>query len=1087
MKSSGYLGSNGAGKSTTVKMLTGLIEPSDGRIFFQGKSVYDDFTAFQRRIGYVPEEAHLYPNLSGWEYLQLIGRLRGMPRDILEPKIDEFLRAFSLWNDRHDPLSSYSKGMRQKVLLSAALLHNPDILILDEPFSGLDVTAALVVRSLLRKLAADGKMILFSSHVLEVVEKVCTNVLILRKGEVVAYDSIDHLQALMSQPSLEGVFAQLSEVQDSDAVAGRILNIMASNGPPPDPPPPNNQGPPPRRQYHAFSELRQDIRYGLRALFASPVFTLVALLSLSLGICIATCAFSEMNGMALRRLPVVRNPDELVALQSPVSYPAYQRFRQQGDLFSSTLAYAAPVPFAVSIDGATERTWGHLVSSSYFSTLGVRPEFGAFFDPSQDTHHQSPVVVVSHRFWRDRLGAAFPAAGKTLRINGQPVTIVGVAPNDFLGASPFLFPADIWMPVSAAGGVAPELADHALERRDANMFFVVGRLRPGVTSARAEGELEGVARQFEQERVNLDSNSKERRVLLVEGGKLFPLRKQDLPFFTSFLTVMAVLIMLIACANVANMALARATKRRREIAVRLALGASRARLIRQLLTESTVVAIAAGIIGFLASTWLMTLSSQVRMPFPMPVAFDLRPDGHVLLLTLALSLSTGIVFGLAPALQATRTDLTQALKEGGNVFVGAHRRFSLRNILIVTQVSVSLTVLVVLGLLSLGIQNTLGIQSGFDPKNLYTLALDPVRDGYPGPLAADFLEKLLARIKTDPSVTSAALTETVPVSMPGTGVNVSSQGGQSVTVRAVKHVVGRDYFETTGIPILSGRPFRRQDETEQSPAVIVTEALARELWQGHQSLGRLLDVRSAVLTTPKILPGSFDYRPTPLQTVEVIGVAANVSEGLVIGKPRPAMYFPLRPSTYSHPSLQGITLMMRAVPGANPLAAARRDISAIDSHITPFNSRSMHDQIEQFMAPLQMAAWTYGLIGIFGIVLASVGLAGVTAYSVAQRGREIGIRMALGAANRNVVALVMKEGLALVVVGTVFGMGGAWAVSRMLAAMNASVGTVSSTSTSDPTVLFGAPLLLALVAVIACYLPARKSVSVDPVVVLRES
>ena len=202
----GYLGSNGAGKSTTVKMITGLIEPSDGQIFYQGRSVHDNFTAFQRRIGYVPEEAHLYPNLSGWEYLQLIGRLRGMTRNLLEPKIDDFLRAFSLWNDRHDPLSSYSKGMRQKILLTAALLHNPDILILDEPFSGLDVTAALVVRSLLRGLAEQGKMILFSSHVLEVVEKVCTNVLILRKGEVVAYDSINRLQLLMSQPSLEGVF-----------------------------------------------------------------------------------------------------------------------------------------------------------------------------------------------------------------------------------------------------------------------------------------------------------------------------------------------------------------------------------------------------------------------------------------------------------------------------------------------------------------------------------------------------------------------------------------------------------------------------------------------------------------------------------------------------------------------------------------------------------------------------------------------------------------------------------------------------------------------------------------------------------------
>ena len=222
----GYLGPNGAGKSTTVKMLTGIIEPSEGQIFYNGRSVYDDFTAFQRRIGYVPEEPHLYPHLSGREYLQLVGRLRGMRWSILEAKIDKFLKLFSLWTDGHAPLSSYSKGMRQKILLSAALLHNPDILILDEPFSGLDVTSALVVRSLLRVLGAQGKIIFYSSHVLEVVEKVCSTVLILRKGQVVAYDSIHRLREIMNQPSLEGVFAQLAEVEDGEIIAGRIVEAM---------------------------------------------------------------------------------------------------------------------------------------------------------------------------------------------------------------------------------------------------------------------------------------------------------------------------------------------------------------------------------------------------------------------------------------------------------------------------------------------------------------------------------------------------------------------------------------------------------------------------------------------------------------------------------------------------------------------------------------------------------------------------------------------------------------------------------------------------------------------------------------------
>jgi macrolide transport system ATP-binding/permease protein len=1144
----GYLGSNGAGKSTTVKMLTGMLEPSSGQIFYQGRSVHDDFTALQRRIGYVPEEAHLYPHLTGREYLQLMGRLRGMPRAILEPKMDQFLRLFSLWDDRHSALSSYSKGMRQKVLLSAALLHNPDVLILDEPFSGLDVTSALALRSLLRMLADQGKTILFSSHVLEVVQKVCTKVLILRKGEVVAYDSIDHLQVLMSKPDLEGVFAQLTDVQDTDALATQLLNVMTSVKPPTEDPP--APGPPPgiglhRALYrnltrafpHEFqnvygeelqqvtdtaiepiwrrdgllglarllldvairvpaehlAEFRQDVRYGLRALLASPGFTAVALLSLSLGICIATCAFSEMNAMVLRALPGARNPGELVAVQSPVSYPSYRRLREQRDLFSSSMAYAAPVPFFVSLGNKAERIWGHLVSTSYFSTLGARPALGRFFDASHEALGQAPVIVLSNRFWQDRLGGDPAIVGTTLRINNQPATVIGVAPNDFLGASPFLFPADIWMPVTVSAGVAPELADNALEQRRLAMFFMVGRLNPGIAIPRAEAELDSVAQQFEHDRVDLDSTQKHRSVLLVEGGKLFPLRKQDLPFFTSFLTTLALLIMLIACANVANMMLARALRRRREIAVRLALGASRARLIRQLLTESMVLALVAGVVGFLLAAWLMTLGSQARLPLPMAVTFDLRPDARVLLLTMALSLFTGLAFGLAPALQATRTDIAPALKEGGDLVFGsgaAHRRFSLRNVLIVSQVAGSLTLLVILGLLSFGIQTTLGIQAGFNPKNLYSIALDPVRDGYSGAQAAAFFEKLLDRVKTLPSVTAATLTETVPVSMAGSGVTVSTRDEQRLTIRAIQHVVGKDYFDTTGIHVLAGRSFRKVDETEHSTAVIVSETLARRLWDREEAVGRLIEIGDGEPVAPKILPGSFDHRPAApgggSHGFEVVGMAADVAEGLVVGRPQPAIYFPLRPYNFSHPSLQGITLMVRAVPGVDALAAVRREITALDNRVTPFNARSMTDQIDQFMSLLRMAAWVYGLVGLFGLALASVGLAGVTAYSVAQRAREIGIRIALGARNRDVLSLVMKDGLLLVAAGTIVGMAGAWAGSRLLSAMNASVGTVTSTSASDPTVLIGAPLLLAALAALACYLPARRSMSVDPAVVLRQ-
>jgi len=593
-----------------------------------------------------------------------------------------------------------------------------------------------------------------------------------------------------------------------------------------------------------LAELRQDIRYGLRMLAGSPGFTAVALISLGLGISIATCALSEMNGMVLRTLPAVAQPSELVAMLLPTSYSHYQRYRTHSDLFSSTTAYAAPVPFAVSLNGHTERMWGHLVTPSYFPTLGVHPALGRLFDAEQEHPGQSPVAVVSYRFWREHLASDPSVIGKTLRINGQPSTVIGVGPRDFLGASPLLFVADLWMPMSVGARVAPELADNALERPDLTMFRIVGRLKPGVTMARAEAELDAVAQQIDQENGAAARNQKGRRVLLVDGGKLLPLRKQDLPFFTSFLVTMASLVMLIACANVANMMLARAAGRRREIAVRLALGASRARIIRQLLTESMIVAAAAGMVGFLVSMWLMNLLSQLRMPAHWPVAYDFRPDGRVLLFTLALTVLTGLAFGLAPALQATRADLTPALKEGGTVLLRKYRRLSLRNMLMVSQLAGSLTLLVILGLLALGIQTTLGIQAGFNPRNLYLISLDPVRDGYSGSEAADFLQKVLERVQRLPSVTAASLTETVPVSMAGMGVTFSAAGaGNSRVIEdAIKHVVGKDYFATTGIPILLGRGFRREDETSDTRAVIVSEELVRGFWKGEDPVGRRIEI-----------------------------------------------------------------------------------------------------------------------------------------------------------------------------------------------------------------------------------------------------
>jgi predicted permease len=850
-----------------------------------------------------------------------------------------------------------------------------------------------------------------------------------------------------------------------------------------------------------LAELWQDIRYGLRMLARSPGFTAVALISLSLGICVGTAAFSELNATVLRNLPGVPKPEELVALQVPASYPNYQRYSAKNDLFTSAFAYVAPVPFGVSLGGGTERTWGHLVTPEYFSTLGVRPEMGRFFDdrPPGLSHFDAPAVVISHRFWEGRLGSDPMAIGKTLRINGHACTVIGVAPREFLGASPMIFAADIWMPVTVEGRVVPELADNALERRNLTMFHVAGRLKPGITPARAEAELDTVARQLEQAFGDADRERPGRRVQLVPGGKILPIRSQDLPMMTAFPIVLVGLVLLIACSNVANMMLARAARRRREIAVRLALGASRARLVRQLLTESMLVALAAGALGFLLAAWLMRLASQIKTPYPMPMTYNLEPDGTVLLFTLGLTIFTGLAFGLAPALQATRADLTPALKEGGAVRLRTYRRFSLRNLLVLYQVAGSLMLLLVTGFLVRSFQRTNELELGFNPSHLYLISLDPMREGYSGEQARVFLQKLRDRVQSLSSVTAASLTDTVPLGMNGNGVVTFSTAGTGagaansrVIHSARKYIVGKDYFETLSIPILAGRGFRKEDEANDAPAVIVSQKLVQEFWKGEDPLGRRIEVGAGEEAPLEKLDyvGSFDHRPMASgqarQEFQVVGVAKDAKMEFALVEAPPGIYFPMRAADYGRPSLLGVTLLVRAAPGVDAAGAVRREIRAMDANLAPFNARSMADQIEQIMYLVRMGVWIYGFIGVFGLILASVGLAGVTAYSVTQRAHEIGIRIALGAQSNDVLRLVMKEGVVLVAVGTGIGLAGAWAVARLLSSILEVVAKVTSASTFDPVLIVGAPLLLASLALVACYLPARKSMQIDAAVALRQ-
>jgi len=842
------------------------------------------------------------------------------------------------------------------------------------------------------------------------------------------------------------------------------------------------------------AELRGDIRYGLRMLRASPGFTAVALISLTLGIGVATSAYSELNGYVLRDVPGVRHPDGLITTKGPVSYPDYQRYAERSDLFAGTMAYRAPVPFGVSVDRRKERVWGHLVTSSYFVTLGVAPALGRFLTAADEQSGNAPVVMVSYGFWRNYLGFDPAAIGKKLVVNGKPCELIGIGPEGFRGASPMIYGADLWLPLSVGAAVAPELADNVLDRRDLAAFQMVGRLRPGISMARVEATLDAIKRQQDEEFQDPDRNVPGRRIVVTPGGKLMPLEKKDLPMFTGFFIVLGGMILLIASSNVANMMLARAVDRRKEIAVRLALGAGRARLVRQLLTESMLIAAGAGVLAFLAASWLMhAASSDVAMSYPMPIALHMEPDGRVLLFTLALTACAGLAFGLVPALQATRPDLTTALKEGGNPRVRRFRRLSTRNLLMVGQMAASLALLLITGFMVVGHRRIANVEAGFDARNLYLISLDPVRDGYSAGRTADFFQKLLERVRSLPAVTSATVAGATPMSMigrPGVPFTTIGANGSKELHGAREFPVGKDFLDTLGVPVVLGRGFRTEDERDGATAVIVSERLVQDCWKGGDPLGRRIEMGSEDL--PAFAFGDGARRRKHLagrgRVFEVVGVARNIRDGLNSdAKAAPSLiYRPLRSGDFTRPPLEGWTLVVRSVPGVDVMTQVRREIALLDDHIQPFHARSMPQQIEDLMFPVRVAVWTYGCIGIFGLVLASVGLAGVTAYSVTQRRREIGIRMALGAQREDVLRLVMQEGAVLILIGAAIGLAGARGGIRLLSWIMATVAQTAGTSMSDPVLLVGAPLLLALVAVMACYLPARTSLRIDPAVSLRQ-
>jgi predicted permease len=710
-----------------------------------------------------------------------------------------------------------------------------------------------------------------------------------------------------------------------------------------------------------------------------------------------------------------------------------------------------------------ERVSGHLVSPEYFTTLGVTPAAGRVFGPETEKPGMAPVVVVSDRFWRTHLGADPQAVGRTLRLNGRMATIVGIGPRDFLGVWP-QSPADLFVPVTCGALLAPELSGDALHRGDREMFRVVFRLAHGVTLAAAEAALDSVTGNIDQETgVRHERDRKGRVVRLMPAGTVGYATPEQHALVDTFNVVLWALVLSLVCANLAGLLLARGSQRRKEIAIRLSVGGSRMRLVRQFLTESVLLSFAGGLAGIVLAYWITHIISSLPLPSQIPLEFNCQIDFHVIAITLAIAVAAGIGFGLAPALSSTRSDIGVILKEGAQAPLRGYGRFGLRNLFVAGQMAASLMLLLVTWFVALAFLSTARVDAGVDVANLNLVSLDPERDGYSAERTVELFTNLPDELARVNGVRAVALTgSAVPSHGDATHVSAPTGDGKvgQVLISAYRERIGANYFATLGVPLLGGREFDRRDREQDAPAIL-NQTAARALFGAGDPIGR------------RIREGERSYM--------VVGLARNMRAGLLVPKPVATVYLPLTPEWLGKNSAQRVTVLVRGT-----MAAARDQLASLHPDLTVFDAHTMQEDLDRMNSFVEWDAAIYVILGFFALLLASIGLGGVTAHAVVRRRKEIGIRMALGARASQVQGLVLREGAALVVVGSALGVSGAFALVRVFSAYSDVLARSFGQRDNNPLLIVGAPLVLAGLAMLACYLPARRATKIDPVAALRD-
>jgi predicted permease len=827
--------------------------------------------------------------------------------------------------------------------------------------------------------------------------------------------------------------------------------------------------------------LLQDLRYALRTLRKSPLFTMVAVLSLALGIGANTAIFTLIHQLILELLPV-KHPEELVLLTSrgqhygsntgsnAISYPMYQDIRDKNQVFSGMFCKYG-VTLSLNFEGRTELVSGELVSGNYFPVLGVGAAVGRVFNSSDDLiQGGNPLAVLSYGFWKTRFGGNRNAIGARILVNGYPLTIVGVSQAGFDGVEMGTSP-QIRIPMTMKKEVTSFF--YSLNDRRGRFAQVFGRLKPGMTLEAAKAGLQPLYHQILQMEVQEKDFARTteytRQQFLKMWLEVLPASKgrSDLrrQFTNPLWALMAIvgLVLLIACSNVANLLIARAAARQKEIAVRLALGASRRRLICQLLEESVLLSAAGGLAGLGLAVWMdRTLIGFLPLGVT-PLTVSSMPDGRVLGFTFAVAVLTGFVFGLAPALQATRPELAGTLKDQAGSVVGG-TAVGLRKSLVVAQVSLSLLLLIGAGLFIQSLRNLRDLNPGFHTENLLTFAMDPTLNGYKPERSLQFYRELTDRMNALPGVKSGALAVVQILDGNEWDQTVTVEGyttKQGEYVDPHMQFISPRFFDTMGIPVLLGRDFTIQDDKGRPKVAIVNEKFARRYFGGANAIGRHVGMGG---------------NPGTKTDIEIVGVVKDTKYESMRDEIPYEMYLPYRQMDF----VLGMTAYLRTEADPdNMFALLRRTVREVDSNVPVYRMRTLEQQLDKSLMSERLLATLSAIFGCLATLLAAVGLYGVMAYMVARRTREIGIRMALGASGGSVVWLVMREVLLLAVVGLAIGLPSAWALTRLVETQ------LFGIKAADPPTMTVAAIGIAAVAALAGYFPARRATGIDPMRALR--